>query len=468
MTQVSRKLRPSFAPAAVSVRRSRGGVLVRSQRELTDYARCTGEFLEYWAELLPGRSFLVERSARGTWRHLTYGQARLRVRRIAAWLLEKRLSAARPVAILSENSIEHALLTLACLHAGVPVAPLPAGLGEQELHATLELLEPSLVYVSERERAAIPVIQQSLDGLLVVGGDDPPDVAFSFASLASDRQTLVARSLSSIKPDTVAKILLASDETRGVRGVITTQRMLCSNQSAIAQLWPFIGELPVLIDGLPWSDAFGGNLGFNLALRNGGVLYIDRDRPEPENFEETLATIKDVAPTVYLSVPEACEQLMVALAADESFRQRFFRRVKLILCAGLLREDVFESLQRIARETVDRDVPVLSSWGLPETAPLAVAGHFLVDHAGVVGLPLPGTELKLVPHGEQFEARVRGPNVTPGYWKRLDLTANAFDAEGYFKTGAAVRFADRARPERGLFYEGPLSAFELDRCEVAG
>ncbi len=450
------------------MRRSRGGVLVRSQRELSDYARCTGEFLEYWAELLPGRSFLVERSARGSWRHLTYGQARLRVRRLAAWLLEKRLSAARPVAILSENSIEHALLMLACLHAGIPAAAIPTGLREEDLNATLQLLEPSLVYVSEQEQAALPVIRRSFDGPLVVGGEDPPEGALAFASLAAERQPLVARAYASVKPDTVAKIVLTEDAAGEWRGVTTTQRMLCSNQSAIAQLWPFIGELPVLIDGLPWSDAFGGNLGFNLALRNGGVLYIDRGRPEPADFEETLATLKDVAPTVYLSVPEACELLVASLERDEPFRQRFFRRVKLILCAGLLREDVFDSLQRIAAETVDRDVPVLSSWGMAETAPLAVAGHFLVDHAGVIGLPLPGTELKLVPHGEQFEARVRGPNVTPGYWKRLDLTANAFDAEGFFKTGGAVQFADRARPERGLIYEGPVSSFELERCEVAG
>lgn len=451
------------------MRRSRGGVLVRSQRELADYSRCTGEFLEYWAELLPGRSFLVERTAaRGSWRHLTYGQARLRVRRIAAWLLERRLPLTQPVAILSENSIEHALLMLACLHAGVPVAPIPTGLDEDELNAALQLLEPSLVYVSEQERAAVSLLRESFDGPIVFGGEDPPGGALPFTELASDRQTLVTRAFSSVKSDTVAKILLTNESTREWRGVITTQRMLCSNQSAIAQLWPFIGELPVLIDGLPWSDAFGGNLGFNLALRNGGVLYIDRGRPQSGDFEETLANLKDVAPTIYLSVPEACELLVGSLRRDVHFRQRFFRRVRLILCAGLLQDDVFDSLQKLARETVDRDVPVLSSWGLAETAPLAVVGHFLVDHARVIGLPLPGVELKLLPHGDQFEARIRGPNVTPGYWKRLDLTASAFDAEGFLKTGEAVGFADKARPERGLVSYGRVSSFELPRVEIAG
>jgi feruloyl-CoA synthase len=468
LTQVSRKSKPPFASPAVSARRSRGSLLVRSQRELADYSRCVGEFLEYWAELLPGRSFLVERSTRGSWRHLTYAQTRLRVRRIAAWLIERRISPSRPVAILSENSIEHALLMLGCLHAGVPVAPISAGRSAAELKAWIQALDPSLVYVGEPERSELPKLVGSFDGLLVVGGDDPPDAAIPFAALASDRDSLVTRALSAVKPDTVAKILWSRDAAGEPRGVITTQRMLCSNQSAIAQLWPFIEELPVLIDGLPWSGAFGGNLGFNLALRNGGVLYIDRGRTAPGHFDETLANLRDVAPTVCLSDPDACTLLVGSLRRDEHFRQRFFRRLKLILCAGLLPEDVFEALQTLAREATDRELPVLSSWGLAETAPLAVAGHFLVDHAKVIGLPLPGTELKLVPHGEQFEARVRGPNVTPGYWKRLDLTASAFDAEGFFKTGEAVRFADRARPERGLIYDGRVSSFELDHCEVAG
>jgi len=465
LTQVSRKSKPAFASPAVSLRRSRGALLVRSPRPLASYARCTGEFLEQWASVLPGRSFLVERSARGGWRHLTFGETRHRVRRIAGWLLERRFSAARPVAILSENSIEHALLMLSCLHVGIPVAPIGrSGEGPEdvaELKKTLAALNPGLIYLGEDRRALLPELRARSAGTLVVGGGDAPEDVISFDSLRTEREAAVNRAFGAVKPDTVAKILFARESEGEPRGVITTHRMLCSSQGAMAQVWPFVTDLPVLLDWLPWSDPYAGNLSFNLALFNGGVLHIDRGRPRAGQFDETLTNLRDVAPTMYVSVPEAYELLVDAMVRDKLFRQRFFKRLRLILCAGVLSPETFQALHALARETVDRDLPVLSSWGLAETSPLAVAGHFLADNASVIGLPLPGTDIKLVPHGDKLEARVRGPNVTPGYWQRLDASANAFDPEGFLKTGTALRFADAARPERGLVLDGRISALEL-------
>jgi feruloyl-CoA synthase len=239
--------------------------------------------------------------------------------------------------------------------------------------------------------------------------------------------------------------------------------MLCSNQEAIAQLWPGVEKPPVLLDGLPWHDPVAGSLSFDLALRNGGVLYIDRGRPLPGDFDVTLANLSDVAPTMLSILPRAAELLIPALRRDTRLRKRFFQRLRLVACVGAaFPPNVSDALQALARETITRDLALVSWWGWPETVLASITLQSSADETTTIGLPIPGTEIKLVPVGDRFDACVRGPNVTPGYWKRVDLTARAFDQDGFFKTGAAVRFVDPARPEQGLILADRMDReFEL-------
>ncbi|HET9959444.1 MAG TPA: acetyl-CoA C-acyltransferase [Polyangiaceae bacterium] len=453
-----------FALPAVELVRRERDQLLRSRHALRPYARCSGEFLEYWARCAPEREFVLERNETG-WRALSYGEMLDRVRRVGAWLLGTGLSAQRPVAILSENSLEQAVLTLACLHVGVPVAPIsPAySLVSKDfgkLRSILRTLRPGLVYVSDLARfaPALSKVRDVHDGSIVSGERYPGDGVLAFDTLLRARDdAAVERAFEAITADTIAKLMFTSGSTSEPKAVINTQRMLCSNQEAIAQIWPFVNRPPVLLDWLPWHHTFGGNHNFNIVLRNGGTLYIDGGRPLPGEFEQTLSNLREVAPTLSLNVPRAYDLLVSALQRDSELRSRFFSRLELIFYAGAaLPQHLWEALRSLARQTLGHDLPLVSSWGLTETAPTATIGHFSPDRAGIIGLPVPGSELKLVPNGDKTEVRVRGPNVTPGYFRREELTANSFDDEGFFRTGDAVRFVDPKHPERGLVFDGRI------------
>jgi feruloyl-CoA synthase len=455
------------APAMEIEHRGNGVAVLRSSEVLEKYARCTGEYLEHWATSAPTRPFLMERSATRRWEGVTYGEALEQARCIGAWLLEQNLSAERPVAVLSENSVEHGLLMLASLHVGVPVAPISPAYSLRskdfvKLRAIIATLRPGVIFVSDQGRfaSALGAVCRLHDGKIVVGsGSSAVEGALTFESLRAARDvSATERAFSAISPDTIAKFMFTSGSTDEPKGVVNTQRMLCSNQQAMAQIWPFIDDTPVLVDWLPWHHTFGGNQNFNIALRNGGTLYIDGGRPLHENFDETLANLRDVAPTVHFNVPRAYDLLVAALGDDTTLRQHFFSRLQVLFYAGAgLPQNLWEALERLALETLGRKLPIVSSWGLTETAPLATSSHYRADRAGLIGVPIPGCEVKLVPSGDnKLEARVRGPNVTPGYWKRPDLMAKFFDEEGFFKTGDAVRFVDQAHVERGLFFDGRL------------
>ena len=274
---------------------------------------------------------------------------------------------------------------------------------------------------------------------------------------SSGEPARVDRAFAAVSPETIAKFLFTSGSTDEPKGVITTQRMLCSNQQAITQIWPFVSEVPVLVDWLPWHHTFGGSHNFNLILTNGGTLYIDGGRPVPGRFDETLANLREVAPTISFNVPRAYDLLVTALRSEAALRERFFSRLQLIFyAAAALPQNLWEALETLSFETLGRKLPMVSSWGLTETAPMATSCHFQADRSGVIGVPIPGCELKLVASAGKLEARVRGPNVAPGYWKRPDLTAKFFDEEGFFKTGDSVRFVDPEHPEHGLFFDGRI------------
>lgn len=466
MTQAPAARAGIFAQPNVAMRRrTDGSILLHSRDRLQSYPRCLGEYLEGWAREAPDRHFLMERGADGRWQGVSYGDAREQVHHLAAGLLDEGLSAERPVVILSSNSVEHGLLMLACLHVGIPVAsisPAYSLLSKDfvKLKAIVRTLDPGLIYVDERARfaSALAAVRELHDGKIVVGsGGVPLDGETNFKSLAASRKTeRVERAFVGVSPDTVAKIMFTSGSTDEPKGVINTQRMLCANQQAIAQVLLF-DERPILVDWLPWNHTFGGNHNFNLVLRSGGTLYIDGGRPLPGRFEETLTNLREVSPTLFFNVPRAYDLLVTELRNDPALRNSFFSRLSLIFyAAAALPQHLWDELERLSIRTVARKTPMISSWGLTESAPAATVCHFQADRSGCIGVPLPGCEVKLVPSGEKLEARVRGPNVTPGYWKRPDLTAKFFDAEGFFLTGDAVRLADPTRADRGLCFDGRI------------
>jgi feruloyl-CoA synthase len=456
-----------FAPAAVAMdRHADGSVRLRSVQPLLPHARCVGDWLMTWAEQAPDRPFLAERAQDGAWRRMTYAEALDAVLRIATFLDRARLGAERPVMILADNSIEHALLTLAAMHVGVPAVPVsPAYSLVSRDFGKLKLITaavaPGLIYVSDSQRFAPALAAIApLHGAAVVAGAGANSGAHDFGELLAERDDdAVARAFAAIGPDTVAKLLFTSGSTGSPKGVINTQRMLCANQQQILQIWPFTAAAPpVIVDWLPWSHTFGGNHNFNLVLRSGGTLYIDGGRPVPGMFERTAENLREIAPTIYLNVPRGYDLLVGALRADAALRRNFFSRLQLIFyAAAALPQPLWEALERLALDTTGERIMLLSSWGSTETAPLATGCHFRAERAGNIGLPVPGCELKLVPSADKLEIRVRGPNVMPGYWRQGELTAQAFDEEGFYRIGDAVRFADQSHPELGLYFDGRVA-----------
>jgi len=443
-----------------------GGYLLRSPYALKPYPAKLGLHLERWAREAPARDFLAEREG-GGWRRVTYGQALASVRGIGQALLERGLGPERPVAILSDNSINHALLTLAAMHVGVPVAPVSPAYSLMSrdfarLRYIMDLLRPALVYASDGTRFGPALQALGLKGIeLVVDGAAPTGMAATpFATLASARPTdAVERAFAAVGPDTVAKILFTSGSTGQPKGVINTQRMLCSNQQSQAQLWPFVeNRPPVLVDWMPWNHTFGGNFCVNFILRNGGTFYIDDGKPAPGLIEKTVANLREVSPTIYLNVPRGYDMLLPYLEQDGALRDTFFRELELIFYAGAaLPQNLWTRLEQVSVAARGRRVMMVSAWGSTETAPMATSVHYEIDRAGVIGLPAPGCEIKLVPNTGKLELRVKGPNVTPGYYKRDDLTQAAFDAEGFYRIGDAGRFADPNEPVKGLEFDGRIA-----------
>lgn len=460
-------------PAAETVRRADGTLILRSLCELAAYPASIGTYLEQWARMAPKRPFLVERDRHGAWQALTYAQARQRVRRVATALLRRGLSATRPVMVLSHNSIEHAILMLAAMHVGIPsvsVSPAYSLLSSDfaRLRSIVSLVEPGLIYASDpaRYRPALEVARESHPALLVCAEGQNGSGAPGFEDLeADDDPHAVDAALARVGPDTVAKLLFTSGSTGEPKGVINTQRMLVSNQQARAQCWPFLArEAPILLDWLPWSHTFGANHNFNLVLRFGGTMYIDAGRPTPGQFALSLTNLKEVAPTIYLNVPRGYEMLVAALEADAELTRAFFSRLRVIFyAAAALPQHLWAALMELAARTTGAQVPLVSAWGATETAPLVTDCHFQATYSGCIGVPVPGATLKLLRSGDKLEVRVKGPNVTPGYFKRPDLTAQNFDEEGFYRIGDAVRFVNEQEPARGLLFDGRVAEdFKLD------
>ncbi len=446
------RTRLRFAPAEVRVeRRADGTTVLRSPQPLRGYERSVGEWLLRWAKQAPQRVFLAERDGE-QWRKVTYTQALDAARRIGQALLERGLGPEKPVAILSDNSVDHGLLALGAMHAGVPVAPISPAYSLMskdfaKLKAIFELLRPGLVWTGDTQKFA--------PALAAVGTQATPLAKLLDADAAARIDEAFAR----VGPDTVAKILFTSGSTGVPKGVINTQRMLVSNQQMLAQVWPFLEDrVQTIVDWLPWNHTFGGNFCFNVILRNGGTLYVDGGKPAPGLVEITARNLKEVSPTMYFNVPRGFDLLMPFLENDAQLRRNFFRDLDMLFYAGAaLPQNLWERLEALALAEKNGELSMISSWGSTETAPSAAAVHYPIERAGVIGLPNPGCELKLVPAAGKLEVRVKGPNVTPGYYRRPDLTAAAFDEEGYYRIGDAMKFADPAAPEKGLVFDGRVA-----------
>jgi len=457
----------AFAPVDVTCDPVHGGGFrLRSRTPLAPHDPSLGRMFRAAVEAQPDRVFLAERSEDG-WRALTYAASRPIVDAIAAAFLERGLSAERPVMVLSGNSIDHALLMLAAYTAGIPIAPISVAYSLQSRdHAKLRhiagLLQPGLIYVDDTAPFAQALGALDCAGVEIVARKNGAQLegATPLSSLiAAKPGASVERAAASTGSETVAKFLFTSGSTGLPKAVINTHGMLTANQQQIAQIWPFLAEEPpVLVDWLPWNHTFGGNHNFNLVLRHAGTFYIDAGKPVPALVRETVRNLSEISPTVYFNVPAGYAALLPHLERDGALAKSFFAKLRFIFYAGAaLQQDLWTRLEAAAIRLTGMRIPMTSSWGATETAPLATASHFLTDRSGMIGVPAPGVEVKLVPRGGKLEVRVRGPNVTPGYWKREDLSAAAFDEEGFYCPGDAVRFADAGDVTKGLMFDGRLA-----------
>ena len=452
---------------AVLERRADGTILVRSAQPLGTYHSKLSEPLEHWAKAAPDRVFLGQRDADGRWRTLTYAQVLDQVKRIGAALLRRGLSADRPIAVISGNDIEHALLGLAAIYVGIPYAPISAAYSLMssdfgKLRMIIDLLTPGLVFASDGAAFSRAIAAAVPDTAELVVTRNPPGGPQGDAVRRLDRRRGrggVAAAHAKVTPDTIAKFLFTSGSTGSPKAVINTHRMLCSNQAMISAGFAFVtDEPPVVVDWLPWSHTFGSNHNFYMVLTNGGSLYIDDGNPTPPGVPKTARNLREIAPTIYFNVPKGYEALVAHFRADDELRRNFFSRLKVLFYAGAaLNQTTWDDLTQLAVETTGERIIFLSSLGSTETSPLALACTWDFDKAGNIGLPCPGVELKLVPNEGKLEARLRGPHITPGYWRQEDLTRAAFDEEGFYKIGDALKFADPDDPGKGLLFDGRIA-----------
>lgn len=456
-----------FAPPLVErIPQAEGGFLLRSPVPLGEYAPSMAHILRRWAKEAPDRDFLAEREG-DAWRRVTFAQASEHADAIAQALLDRGCSAERPVMILSGNGIDHALLTLGAYVAGIPAVPVSVAysLMSQD-HAKLKHIfaeiRPRVVYAANGKAFAKALAALDLSDVDVVVNADPPDgiKAAGFSELLGTAPTAaVEKAFAAVGPDTIAKVLYTSGSTGMPKGVVNTQRMLCSNQMMVEQTWTFVkSHRIVLLDWLPWNHTFGGNHNFNLVLAQGGTLYIDGGKPAPNLIEQTVKNLREVSPTIYFNVPVGYTMLLPYLEKDEALARTFFADLKLIFYAGAaLSQDLWDRLEALSVRVTGKRVPMISSWGSTETAPVATSGHRLIDRAGVIGLPPPGVTLKFAPSGSKLEVRVKGPNVFPGYWGRADLTKDAFDEEGFYRIGDAAKLADPEDASQGVVFDGRVA-----------
>lgn len=441
-----------------------GALILRSPIGLPSAARCTGDWLHRWALETPGRVAVAERSGAG-WREIAYGELLEKVRVVAAALIGRGVTPGSRIAFLSGNSVDHLILTLAANYVGVIAVPLaeqyaliPEAAGR--LAYAVDRARPAMAFAADAGKLSPALSMPQLAGVEIVASRiDGAGRAVTALDelLKGDAGVDLDAAHALVGPDTVAKILFTSGSSSDPKGVVTTQRMMCVNQAQIAAVWPFLGRRPPkLLDWLPWNHVFGGSHNVNLTLANGGSLYIDDGKPTAGGFAATLRNIAEHAGTLSFNVPVGYSMLVEAAEKDRGLRQAFFGDLDLIFYAGAsLPQPIWEKLEQFSLEAMGRLPLMASSWGMTETAPSCLMVHEPVGRSGVIGVPLPGVEAKLLPDADmRCELRVRGPNVMTSYLDDPVKTAETFDDEGFLITGDAVRFVESGKPERGLAFDG--------------
>ncbi|BAM92633.1 feruloyl-CoA synthase [Bradyrhizobium oligotrophicum S58] len=458
----------SFNDPAVTVdRRDDGTIYLRPKQPLGDFPQRITDRLHHFAKATPERVFMAERVGPEGWRELTYATLLAASRHIASGLLARGLSPDRPVMILSGNSIDHALVAFGSLYAGVPFCPVSPAYSlvsrdYGKLAYLMKLLTPGLVFVDDADKFADALSANVPEGTEIVA---------SFGSVPGRKITMLADLIASplfpgldaahdkIGPDTIAKFLLTSGSTGNPKAVINTQRMICANQVMIRETLAFLkDEPPVIVDWLPWNHTFGGNHNIGLTLFNGGSMYLDQGKPVPGGIEETVRNLREISPTVYFNVPKGYESLLPYFREDLGLRKTFFSRLHAMFFSGAaLAPHVWNELDELSVAETGYRVPMLTGLGSTETAPFFMSVNPRTSRSGHVGLPVSGNEAKLVPNNGKMEVRAKGPNVTPGYWRLPEVSAAAFDSEGYYQMGDALKPVDPNDFNAGFDFDGRVA-----------
>ena len=468
---------PQFRPLRFGVTRvtlrdgAPGTHYLKADQDLQAFPDRLTDRLQHWAHIKPTQTLFARRvkfadGSLGDWRHVTYAEAWHTARNIAQGLLNRGLNAERPVVILSENSLEHALLALGCLVAGVPFVPTspPYSLISQDydkLKHVLRTVTPGLVFASDARyaKAIAATVSSDMEIVMNEGGVEGKQVTSFEALCSTPATTQVDAAMAATGPDTIAKFLFTSGSTKLPKAVINTQRLWCANQQQMAQSMPILAEAPlVLVDWLPWNHTFGGNHNFGMVVFHGGTMYIDDGKPTPALMHETLRNLREIAPTVYFNVPTGFEAIALAMKTDDLLRKTLLSRVQMFFYAGAaLAQPIWDSLYESQEREIGERIVMGTGLGMTESGPFGIFVTNPYVNAGDLGVPTPGLELKLVDMGGKTEVRYRGPNITPGYWRNEEETKASFDDEGFFCTGDAVKWIDETDVHLGLKFDGRIA-----------
>jgi feruloyl-CoA synthase len=458
---------PMLPPKIFSQRRADGSYIIRSLYDLAPMHRSIAHLLEERAKQHPTRHLLAQRTAQGPWRFITYGEANQQANAVAQALLDRKLGPDTPLLILSSNSLEHAVMMLGAMKARVPVAPVSVAYSlfsqdHGKLRHVAQLTKPRMVFVDNGPlyaKALKALDLASVEVVTLVSAPDVPSTSYE-SLLQTNAGPAVRASMDEIDHATVAKYLFTSGSTGLPKGVIQTHGMMCAvvaGQESLRAEPPDPNEIPQSLEWMPWNHISAGNIGFNGNLNAGGTVYLDNGKPLPGMFDETIRNLREISPLVFGSAPIAFTMLADAMERDDALRDKFFAKLRYMGYGGAtLSDDLYDRMQALAIKSTGNRIPLTTMYGATETQGITVV-HWLTERVGLIGLPLPGITLKLVPNGQKLEVRVKGPTVTPGYLNRPDLTEAAFDEEGFYKLGDAAKFVDPHEPAKGLIFDGRVT-----------